>query len=71
MPGHRHTYHATALRGHKVDYFRGNFFSGAEQIALIFTIFIIDQHNHLTGPEVFQHIVYTAKTHLNYLPHKK
>ena len=47
--GQRQAYQASAVFCHKVYQLRGRKLCGADQIAFILTILIIDQNDHLTG----------------------
>ena len=44
---------AAAVGGHEVDDFRGGLRGGDGEIALVFTVLIIDHDQHLAGADVF------------------
>jgi len=42
---------ATAVLGHEIDGFRRDVFGGHDEVALVFAVFFIDQHDHAAGFE--------------------
>ena len=49
--------HAAAFTHHEVHHFGGDLFSGADQVALVFTIFVIGDDHHFSGSNVSDDIV--------------
>jgi hypothetical protein len=42
------------MRGHEIYSFRSNFIGGNGKVALIFTVFVIDNDEHAASPEFFE-----------------
>ena len=59
--GERQTDEAAAVPGHKVDGFGGDQLGGSDQIAFVFAIFVVDEHDHAALAEVFEHLGYLTE----------
>jgi len=49
--------------GHEIDQVRSHFGGGADEIALIFAIFIIDDDDHFAVPDVTNDVFNAAEFH--------
>ena len=56
-----HADKAPSVGRHEIDDFRGHCFCGADQVAFIFTVFIIHQDDHLPVFQFFQYFRYGGK----------
>ena len=52
---------AAAEGGHEVDNLRRYLLSGADQISLIFAVFVIDKHDHLARATIGQNLRYITE----------
>ena len=53
LAGKREADQAAAVRGHEVDDFGRDFFSGDSEIAFVFAIFVVDDDEHAPGAGFF------------------
>src|ERR1700752_4661778 len=59
------------MPGHEVDYLRGDHLGGADQIALIFAIFVVHDDDHLAIADVGNGFVNSRNRHGLMLPESK
>jgi hypothetical protein len=52
-----HAEQATAFADHEGDDLGGDQFGGAEQVSLVFTIFIVGNDDHFTSADIGDHVV--------------
>ena len=59
--GHGQADQAAAVLGHEVDGFRRDLLGGHGQVALVFAVFVVDDHDHAAGADVLQRGLDIAK----------
>ena len=62
--GQGQTDQATAVRGHEIDYFRGDFFRGADQIAFVFAVLVINHDDHASVANIGRGCFDGGKRHI-------
>ena len=60
---HGHADEAARIRRHKVDVFERRMFGGADDVAFIFTVFVVDNDDALALAEGFQKLGKGRKSH--------
>ncbi len=63
VAGERQAYKASAEFGHKVDDLRCNLFGGADEVAFVFAVFVIDKDDDFACAKVIEDVRYLAKLH--------
>ncbi len=63
LPGQGQTNQSAAEARHEVDVFRAHLGSGHDQVAFIFTVFIIHHHDHAAVPDVIQQFPHGIQSH--------
>ena len=56
LPCQRQADQAAAEAGHEVDVFGTHFGGGHHQVALVLAVCVVHQHDHATGPDVFEQL---------------
>ncbi len=49
--------HAAGVDQHKVDHLGGNLLGGTDQVAFVLAVFVVNDNDELTFPEVYQRLL--------------
>jgi hypothetical protein len=62
--GHRKADQTAAVHSHEVDHLWRDHFRGADQVTLVFTIFIVNDDYHFAVSNIFDGVVDSGKWHV-------
>src|SRR5215217_4341135 len=66
LPRHRQADQTTTVGGHEVDVIRGYEFGGHGQVALVLTVLVVTNDDHLALLDVLDDLLYGTKRHLRH-----